>query len=290
MVVIRHTRLLFLCIFVFLWAGRALAGKTSAAKGMTTAECLACHNDSTLTKESNGKQVSLYVSEEKFKASMHGNLFQCADCHQDVKAFPHEPAPATVRCAACHAEEQKQYQASFHSKAIKAGDSKAATCADCHGSPHELLAAADPASKVNHNNIPATCGACHGQKYVMEGAGLTNQPFVSYEASVHGRAVAAGNANAAVCTDCHGVHDITRMDDPAGAQAIKVHLLTVCRQCHQGAGPNFPSAWIGHYEPSPKHAVLMYAVKVFYVIFIPFVIGGLLLQILLQLWRVVVSR
>src|SRR5208337_1495456 len=97
--------------------GVALAGKTSAAKGMTTADCLACHNDSTLTKDSNGKPVSLYVSEQKFKASMHGSLFQCTDCHQDVKAFPHEPAPAKVSCATCHAEEQKQYETSFHSKA-----------------------------------------------------------------------------------------------------------------------------------------------------------------------------
>jgi len=35
---------------------------------------------------------------------------------------------------------------------------------------------------------------------------------------------------------------------------------------------------------------LVYYVKLFYQIFIPFVILGLLLQILLHVWRVVVNR
>ena len=34
----------------------------------------------------------------------------------------------------------------------------------------------------------------------------------------------------------------------------------------------------------------MYGVKVFYAMLIPFVIGGLALQVLLHLWRVVVNR
>ena len=34
----------------------------------------------------------------------------------------------------------------------------------------------------------------------------------------------------------------------------------------------------------------MYAVKIFYMIFIPFIIGGLVLQVMLHLWRVVVNR
>ncbi len=91
------------------------------------------------------------------------------------------------------------------------------------------------------------------------------------------------------CTDCHGVHDIERVDS-AGLERIKGHLLTVCQRCHPGATSNFPSAWIGHYEPSLQHAPLVYAVKLFYAFFIPFTIIGLSLQILLHLWRVVVNR
>jgi cytochrome b subunit of formate dehydrogenase len=234
MAVIRYKHLVF--ILLLLWAGTALAAKAPSAKapaskGMSSAECLACHNDSSLSKEVNGKQISLYVNEEKFKASMHGAMFQCVDCHKDVKAVPHEPAPARVDCGSCHAEVEKKYNESFHAKAIAAGDTKAAACADCHGSPHELLPSGDPNSKVSHNNIPKTCGACHGQKFVMEGTGFTNAQFMSYQESVHGRAVAAGNSRAAVCTDCHGVHDI--MSASAQKSPIsKFNVPETCGKCH----------------------------------------------------------
>jgi len=225
-------------VFILLGLGTAWATKASAHKGLATAECLSCHNDPTLAKDVNGTSVSLYVSEEKFKASMHGSIFQCADCHQDIKAFPHEPAPAKVKCATCHADEQAKYDNGFHAKAIKEGDTKAATCVDCHGSPHELLAASDPNSKVNHANIPKTCGACHGQKFVMDGSGQSTLPFVSYQASVHGKAVAAGNTSAAVCTDCHGTHEILSAVD-SKSPIFKFNVPETCGKCHGGVKSEF---------------------------------------------------
>jgi hypothetical protein len=66
--------------------------------------------------------------------------------------------------------------------------------------------------------------------------------------------------------------------------------VKTCRKCHPGASDSFPDAWLSHYEPSLKRAPMVYAVKLFYMIFIPFIIGGLILQMLLHLWRVVVNR
>ena len=162
-VVMRYLGFIVIISILLLWVGTTLAAKTPAGKGLTTAECLACHNDSSLSKDVNGKSVSLYVNDVKFKASIHGSMFQCTDCHQDVKAFPHEPAPAKVSCATCHAKEQSRYDSTLHAKAIKPGGIKAATCVDCHGSPHELLATSDPNSKVSHGNVSKTCRDCHGQ-------------------------------------------------------------------------------------------------------------------------------
>src|SRR5689334_1873541 len=146
-----------------------------AAQKPTNDDCLACHGDSTLSKEVDGKPVSLYVSPEKFGTSIHGSMFACVDCHSDIKSSMHEATPAKVKCAQCHADEQAVYDRSLHAKAIAAGNPKAAACVDCHGSPHELLPASDPKSKVNHSNIPTTCGACHGLKFVMQTGGLTTQ-------------------------------------------------------------------------------------------------------------------
>ncbi|HXZ32617.1 MAG TPA: cytochrome b/b6 domain-containing protein [Terriglobales bacterium] len=194
-------------------------------------DCLACHGDSTLTHEVNGKPVSLYVNPDKFKDSIHGSMFQCVDCHTDLKTSPHENPPAKVSCATCHVDEQTAYDRSFHARAIKAGDGRAATCVDCHGSPHQLLPAADPKSKVNHANIPATCGACHGQKFVMAASGHSSQLFVSYQESVHGHAVAAGSEKAAVCTDCHGTHEILAASDPKSS-IYKFNVPSTCAKCH----------------------------------------------------------
>ncbi len=91
------------------------------------------------------------------------------------------------------------------------------------------------------------------------------------------------------CTDCHGVHDIAKVDDPS-SPVLKANLVQTCRTCHADASENFPDAWLSHYEPSWDRAPLVYAVELVYKFLIPFMIGGLLLQILLHLWRVVVNR
>lgn len=97
------------------WNGAG--GENACREGIDYRRMLACHNDSSLTNDVKGKLVSLYVNDVKFKASIHGSMFQCTDCHQDVKAFPHEPGPAKVSCATCHAAEPSRYDRTLHAKA-----------------------------------------------------------------------------------------------------------------------------------------------------------------------------
>ncbi len=220
-----------LATLLFFNIAAAPATQPKSAPKPANDDCLACHGDSSLTHDVNGKPVSLFVNPDKFKDSIHGSMFQCVDCHTDLKTSPHENPPAKVSCATCHADEQAAYDRSFHAKAIKAGDGHAATCVDCHGSPHELLAASDPKSKVSHVNIPATCGSCHGQKFVMAASGHSSQLFISYQESVHGRAVAAGSEKAAVCTDCHGTHEILAASDPKSS-IFKFNVPATCAKCH----------------------------------------------------------
>ncbi len=215
-----------------------LAAQPVAAKKPKNEDCLACHADATLTKDVDGKQVSLQVEPEHFKNSAHGAVLACVDCHKGVQATVHESTPPKVACAQCHADEQAAYDRSYHAKAIKAGDGKAATCEDCHGSVHALLPADDAKSRVHHANIPATCGGCHGQKFVMEATGHSSQPFVSYQESVHGKAVAAGKTNAAVCTDCHGAHEILAASNPK-SPIFKFNVPDTCGKCHQGVEKEF---------------------------------------------------
>jgi len=221
-----------------LLTGVAAWGTQKPAPKPTNEECLACHGDSTFGKKVNGKTISLYVNPDSFKASIHGAMFQCVDCHADVKTSPHETTPAKITCAQCHADQQATYDRSYHAKAIKAGDGQAASCTSCHGSPHELLPASDPKSHMNHANIPATCGTCHGQKFVMAASGHSNLPFLSYEESVHGRAVASGSEKAAVCTDCHGSHEILSASD-AKSSIFKFNVPATCAKCHENVQKDF---------------------------------------------------
>ena len=193
-------------------------------------DCLACHSDATLTTEVNGKQVSLYVDESKMKQSIHGGMFACVDCHKDVKGLVHETTPKKITCAECHADAQQAYAHSLHSTA-KPGAAQAANCQDCHGGAHEILAAADDKSPVNHANIPATCGRCHGQKFLMESNGESGQPFISYPQSVPGLAIEKGSKKAAVCTDCHGSHEILPANN-AKSPIYKFNVPSTCGKCH----------------------------------------------------------
>ena len=209
-----------------------LAPAAQAQHKPKDAECLACHSDPTLTgTDANGRSVSLYIDTGKMKQSIHGGMFACVDCHTDVKSSPHENTPAKVSCVQCHADADAAYKRSFHATAKKPDGGTPATCVDCHGDAHTILPASDPKSPVYHSNIPATCGTCHGQKFLMESTGNSAQPFVSYQQSVHGRAVKSGSQTAAVCTDCHGSHDILPAND-ASSLINKFNVPATCGKCH----------------------------------------------------------
>ena len=200
-------------------------------------DCLGCHSDSTLTTEENGKTVSLLVDEGKLKHSIHGSMFACVDCHKDVKSLVHDTTPKKVSCAQCHADAQTAYSHSTHGKAIAAGK-PGASCEDCHGGAHEVMAADDAKSPVSHGNIPYTCGRCHGQKFLMESNGESAQPFISYQESVHGRATEKGSKKAAVCTDCHGSHEILPANDQK-SPISKFNVPATCGTCHTAIKTTF---------------------------------------------------
>lgn len=222
----KRIRIRIIVLFLLAWAGMAYAEHK-----LKDEDCLTCHADSTLTKEANGKTVSLFVDASQVKHSIHGAMFACVDCHTDIKSLVHETPPKKITCAQCHAEAQLAYSHSYHAKANKASGGQAANCQDCHGGAHEVLPASDPKSPINHANIPTTCGRCHGQKFLMESNGQSAQPFISYQESVHGRAVEKGSTKAAVCTDCHGAHDINPAND-AKSPIYKFNVPATCGKCH----------------------------------------------------------
>ena len=123
--------------------------------------------------------------------------------------------------------------------------------------------------------------------------GISTQVLNTYVADFHGTTVTLFEqvspntpTNKPVCTDCHGVHDISDVQNPASGIAIKANLLAKCQRCHPGVTTaNFTDAWMSHYVASPQHFPLVYYVNLFYKFFVPAVIGGMLIFVLSDVVR-----
>ncbi|MBI2835220.1 MAG: cytochrome c3 family protein [Acidobacteria bacterium] len=219
----------------------------------------------------------------------------CIDCHgsHDTRP-PGQRSRVSQTCAKCHEGVYRTYEQSVHGRALVAeGNPDVPSCIDCHRS-HDV---SGPRTADWRGAVPDLCGKCHAKEKLMSKYGLSSNVLGTYVSDFHGmtaslRTQERGGTErrfVALCTDCHGVHDITKTKAP-GSRVIRANLTETCRRCHPGASDDFPDAWLSHYEPSWQRAPLVYGVKLFYAGLIPFMIGGLVLQMLLHLWRVVVNR
>lgn len=212
------------------------ATRTGLPPAIDNADCLACHGDPSLeTTAPDGTKRSLFVDEAQYSASIHGRN-RCTSCHLDIVEVPHPDGfrPKAVSCAQCHRLETGIYLVSDHGMAVHQGVEEAASCKDCHGATHSLLDSRNTASPVYRANITKTCGRCHGNIQEMRKFHLRqDDPVASYETSVHGIALLTKQAQtAAVCTDCHGSHDLHRSTNPASKLYWR-NVPVTCGKCHE---------------------------------------------------------
>jgi hypothetical protein len=204
--------------------------------GVDDEECLMCHEDPELVDD---EGRSLFVVPDRYARSTHGEEeISCVGCHQDlvdIEDFPHEEELEKVECSSCHEDILQMYKESVHGVSrLQNGTKEAATCADCH-SKHEVFRADDPHSWTNPLNLPKTCGSCHEDERIVSRFELGDVEMVkTYLKSIHGRALKeAGLTVVAVCNDCHGTHDIRRVNDPK-SRVWKTNVPKTCSKCHGG--------------------------------------------------------
>lgn len=190
--------------------------------------CLSCHGKvgfrSTL---SSGEVLDLFVDPTPLKLSVHREK-SCVECHADVDEVPHPRRPGRVNCRRCHypgssagvpeTPKYREFEASIHGRELARGNPRAPLCQDCHGS-HLILPGADPRSALHRSKVPQVCGTCH------------LEVFGDYRASVHGRALERGAADAPVCTSCHGEHTIAPPGEPSSS-VNPSRVGDTCAQCH----------------------------------------------------------
>ena len=207
---------------------------------LANAKCLKCHGKENYTKPGpDGEPRKLHVTAEKFKQSVHGSR-DCVGCHQDITKTKHSKGvDRKVGCVSCHldlwedaetagtsdenlrlgvvAEQIESYMGSIHARpSIDDQSNTNATCYDCHDA-HYITPIDSHAHPENRLQIPGTCGRCHSEE------------LKAYQSSVHGQENSSGNAEAAVCSDCHSTHGVSEPHDVTGRLSITEN----CGNCHQ---------------------------------------------------------
>lgn len=242
---------------------------------------------------------------QKSLAAGNKNAAVCADCHdphtqqrltnaETGKLLDYARLHVPDTCAPCHSVIYDAYKQSVHGNALtQEGNLDVPTCIDCHG-VHNIQ---DPTTATFRNSTPFLCANCHTNEVLMRKYGLSTQVLNTYVADFHGTTVVLFDktfpdqpTNKPVCTDCHGVHDIAKIDDPSKGLAIRKNLLVRCQACHPGADTNFPDAWLSHYIPSPEKAPMVYYVNLFYKFMIPGVLVPMAILVVMDFTRKMINR
>jgi cytochrome b subunit of formate dehydrogenase/nitrate/TMAO reductase-like tetraheme cytochrome c subunit len=198
-------------------------------KNVPPPNCAGCHE-----KEQKVYAQSIHGMSHSLGAS---GAAQCWDCHGSHEILPVKSADSPVyklnlpaTCAKCHSntnltkeyqiefpEAASQYMDSIHGRALlKMGLIVAPSCNDCHGA-HDIKRNVDRDSPINHANVAKTCGKCHVKVEA------------TYNRSIHGQLLAAGDKRGPVCIDCHSAHQI----EPPNNGNFKKTSDERCGKCHQ---------------------------------------------------------
>lgn len=250
--------------------------------------CSQCHADNFKKAQDSVHAAALAAGDR--------NVAVCTDCHtaHDVTP-PDEPRTRIPQtCAQCHSAIYSQYVGSVHGAALtNDGNTDVPTCIDCHG-VHNI---SDPTTARFRITSPQICAKCHTDAHIMAKYNISTNVLNTYVADFHGSTVELfakqspdAATNKPVCYDCHGIHDIKKIDDP-NSTVYKQNLLKTCEQCHPNATlGSFTGAWTSHYIASADKYPLVYYINLFYWILIPLSIGGMGLFIVLDLYRRVRRR
>jgi hypothetical protein len=171
-----------------------------------------------------------------------------------------EQEARTNSCRACHREQdevrlKRPVQRLMDPSAGDAHAKAGLSCADCHGGDATKGMASGTAQdahskdfrgKPSRAEVPAFCGRCHSdieQMRAYNPSARTDQ-LAEYRTSVHGKRLAAGDKNVAVCTDCHGApgpgdnersgHGIRAVKD-SFSPVYKTNVPATCGRCHADA-------------------------------------------------------
>ncbi len=171
-------------------------------------------------------------------------------------------------CLDCHAILDPPYHVSADEYSGGVHAQQGLTCVSCHGGdassddPSEAMNKATGfRGAIDRKQIPQLCAKCHSDASYMRGfdPSLRTDQFSQYQTSVHGRKFLQGDTKVAVCTDCHGIHDIRPPSD-SRSRVSPLNVAQTCSRCH--ADSNYmkpygiPTTQFADYSASVHHDAL----------------------------------
>jgi formate dehydrogenase gamma subunit len=210
-------------------------------KPMTSVNCGACHED---LAEKHAFHFNLSGPESKAVSDL-----ACTACHgtHEIAAvrspeFPFSTKRQAESCGQCHEGARKQFFDSAHGKALARGVADAPVCLSCHQKNITSKDGQVGASVELKLAQAELCESCHVKKAAVSSQMVRGANFVSsFDLSVHGAALHAGNAGSANCVDCHGAHEMNRAI-VAGARINKQNQAATCAKCHEKIAAEFNSS------------------------------------------------
>lgn len=146
-------------------------------------------------------------------------------------------------CVECHSSLEGRLQAPATAYEKDVHRHRGFSCAGCHGGdptvddPEAAMSRARGfRGKILRTAVPKLCASCHGDAGLMHKYSPRQRvdQYAQYLTSVHGKRLAAGDAAAANCVDCHGVHNIREVKD-ALSPVHPLRLPETCAHCHSDA-------------------------------------------------------
>lgn len=152
-------------------------------------------------------------------------------------------AQAADSCVECHREVEGDTRGPAALFGHDVHAQRGLSCADCHGGDPTSMdqeTAMDPAKgfvgRPARQDIPKFCAHCHADPAYMRkyNPNLPTDQYAKYLSSQHGKRLATGDADVAVCTSCHDAHGIRSKKDPL-SPAFVTNIPGTCATCHADA-------------------------------------------------------
>lgn len=129
----------------------------------------------------------------------------CLECHNLPNMYTTLPSGETLNLSV----DASLYRNSAHGR-------QGYACVQCHtditGFPHPELDAQDRRDVTLY--MTKSCEGCHREEYEL------------YMQGDHAQLLEEGDKDAAVCTDCHGFHDLEKFE------GLRTDIAQACRKCH----------------------------------------------------------